>query len=130
MKKLLTLFLILFSLNSFSQDVYYAKKLEYVNGKLTSNTQGNYKLSFAVGSINGKQQPYFTIYHNNIEQTWLAFTEHRGYLKRDSEVLSEDLYFDTKTSQGAMVLSSPNKDKIIIFYNNNKRVEYYKYLGQ
>jgi len=128
MKQLLTLFLVFNSVVSFSQDVYYAKKIEYLNGKLISNTQGNYKISFGVGSLNRKQQPYFTIYHNNIEQTWLAFTEHRGYLKKDSEILSEDLYFDTKSSQGAMVLSSPNKDKMVIFYNNNKRVEYYKYL--
>lgn len=130
MKKILTFLLMFFSFYSFSQDFYYAKKLEYFNGQLTSITQGNYKLSFEVGSLQGKQIPLFTIYHNSIEQTWLSFTQNQGSMKstNTNEILSKDLYFDTKTSQGAIVLSSPNKDKIIIFYSNNKRVEYYKYL--
>lgn len=130
MKKLLTFLLILFSFSSYCQDVYYIRKLEYSNGQLTSKTQGNYKLSFEVGSLQGKNIPLFTIYHNNVEQRYLAFTENQGSMKDNStgEILSKDLYFDTKTSNGAIVLSTPNKDKVIIFYYNNTRVEYYKYL--
>lgn len=51
MKQLLTLFLVFNSVVSFSQDVYYAKKIEYLNGKLISNIQGNYKISFGVALL-------------------------------------------------------------------------------
>lgn len=129
MKKLLTILLMLFPFYCFSQDFYYSKKLEYLDNNLISNTKGNYRLEFEIGNLQGQQLPLFTIYHNDVEQTWLAFTENKGSMKKQgsNEILSKDLYFDTKTSQGTLVLSSSNKDKIIIFYNNNKRVEYYKY---
>lgn len=126
MKQLLPFLLILSTIPVLAQDSYFTKKLEYVDNKLVSNIQGTYLLRFEIGSSGYKQVPLFTIYHNNTEQGYLAFLQNEGNMKNQLEFLSIDSYFDTRTSKESMVLSDSNKTKVIIFWDINKRTEYFK----
>lgn len=120
MKKLLFLFLLV-TFYSHSQTYNYTLKEEYIDGQLFKKDKGNFQLKFEIAD----NKPLFTIYHNNIEQGWLAFIESQGASKRGDVVFSKDLYFDTRIDKGSLVLMDSSRNRVVIFWGRN-RTEYIK----
>lgn len=135
MKKTILLLSIILTINTLhSQSYYYSKRIEsmrYLNSngdkatKLIKSENGNYKLVFEIGELNGKSIPLFSEYINNIDQGY--YTLHENLLNREisGKIYETGIYFSTLLNTTVNVFISTDKNNLIIF-TNNKVIEYKK----
>lgn len=132
MKKVISLILVLISMNLYSQEYSFNRKLvsvKYVDSKgnkkqsTISKTDNSYKISFEKAT-DPRNSPIISIYNDNDESGYYAFSKKFDNTEIGGYLYECNLFYSTERSDGVTIYFAFDKSHFIIVYQD-KIVEYF-----
>jgi hypothetical protein len=131
-KTFLIILLLILGNNLYSQNYYFKQKdefIQYTNSKgvfttkLEKTTNGDYRMEFEIGNLNGKKIPLFTEYNNNVDMGYYTLLRQNNSQEKKGKIYDVYSYYSTDTGGEVVVLFSIDKLSLVIF-KNGKITEY------
>ena len=134
MKKIISLILVLVSINLHSQEYSFNRKLvsvKYVDSKgnkkqsMISKTDNSYKINFEKAA-EARNSPIISIYNDNDEKGYYAFSKKFDNTEIGGYLYECNLFFSTERNDGVTIYFAFDKSHFIIVYQD-KIIEYFNF---